>query len=92
MKKGTKVKMLTGQMGLMSSRDGSRFVSETLNFGEVAVYDGPHLNPELAEKGWVLLRVERDGHTLWCPAHDSQFEDAVQARPLGMRSLGSLLP
>jgi len=85
MKKGTKVKMLTGQMGLMSEPDGSRFVSEVLCFGDEAVYHGPHTNPELADKGWELLTIDVGGRTLWCPAHDSQFE------PVSESGIGSRL-
>jgi len=92
MKKGQKVKMVTGQMGLMSSQDETRFVSETLNYGDEATFEGDHLNPELATKGWVLLRVERDGRTLWCPAHDSHFEAVVRKGQPSMRGLSSLLP
>lgn len=86
MKKGTKVRTISGQLGLMSERDGSRFVSDTLNFGDEAEYDGPHDNPDLAEKGWDVLKVQRGSRTLWCPVHDGQYEPVA-----GVNNLRSLL-
>lgn len=76
MKKGTTVRMTTGQMGLMATPDDSRFLDEVLRFGDEATYLGPHPNGALADEGWNLLTVELDGRTVYCPAHDSHYEPA----------------
>lgn len=73
-KAGDKVRITASQLGCMTAPDDGRFSNETLNHGDQATFVGPHPRAELADKGWDLVKVERDGVTLWCPLHDTHYE------------------
>jgi hypothetical protein len=64
------VTFTAGPLGLLEAPDAARFTEETVSAGDAGEYAGQH--PTIP--GWHLIRVERDGRSLWAPVREDQFE------------------
>lgn len=67
---GTPVRFTADNLGLLRDPDDSKFEG-VVNAGDVGTYFRPHPRPNMA--GWHLIKVEREGETLYAPVWPNHF-------------------